>query len=323
LAMNTEPLSKLQLLRSEVPPPRKTRFTLQELRDHDFPPPRWAVPDLLPEGLTILAGPPKSGKSYLALQIAGAVASGGNVLERKPVAGCVLYLALEDSGARVKERIRQQQWLTANADGFELVLEWPTVKQGGFEQLSTELERGTYRLVVLDTLGKLLAGSGRDLDKYGDMTDTVGALQTLALKTNTAVLAIHHHRKLKSGNLVEDGLGSIGINAAADAIAGLYRKGTHWQLQIVGRDLEELTIALERDPVTRTWQRAADEYGIRPGTWQARILEVLKAGSARHKTLKSALQIDGSLLSRMLGELVEKGAVIQRRGGLYEVNTHN
>lgn len=321
--MTTDTLtSELQLLRSPVPPPRKMRFTLQELRDHNFPPPKWAVPGLLPEGLTVLAGPPKSGKSYLALQIAGAVASGGSVLDRKPVAGRVLYLALEDPGVRVKERIGQQQWLTANAEGFEVVLEWPTVKERGFERLAEELEGGDYRLVVLDTLGKLLAGSGRDLDKYGDMTDTVGALQALALKTNTALLAIHHHRKTKSGDLVEDGLGSIGINAAADAIAGLYRKGAHWQLQVVGRDLEELTLDLERDPVTRTWQRGADEYGVRPGTWQARIVEALRAAPARHKTLKDTLQIDGGLLSRELGELVEKGAVTQR-GGLYEVNTHN
>jgi RecA-family ATPase len=61
----------------------------------DFKPPRWAVPGLLPEGLTIIAGNPKAGKSWLVLDFCVAVASGGNALGNiacEP--GDVLYLAL-------------------------------------------------------------------------------------------------------------------------------------------------------------------------------------------------------------------------------------
>src|SRR5712691_6266175 len=77
-----------------------------ELMALELPEPRWAVTGLIPEGLNIFAGRPKSGKSWLMLGIAIAVASGGRALGQVAVApGDVLYLAMEDSPRRLKERI--------------------------------------------------------------------------------------------------------------------------------------------------------------------------------------------------------------------------
>src|SRR5262245_25770067 len=73
---------------------------------HKFPEPRWAIPDLLAQGCTLLAGPPKVGKSWLALNIAVAVATGGKALGTIDVeAGDVLLLALEDNGRRLQNRL--------------------------------------------------------------------------------------------------------------------------------------------------------------------------------------------------------------------------
>src|SRR5207253_2368842 len=80
--------------------------TAAELMRMKLPPPRWAVPELIPEGLTILAGRPKTGKSWLALHIAIAVATGGAVLTSSPVeSGPVLYLAMEDTRRRLQKRL--------------------------------------------------------------------------------------------------------------------------------------------------------------------------------------------------------------------------
>ena len=59
-------------------------FTLQELLARQLPPIQWAIPDILPEGLTLLAGKPKLGKSWLALAMALAVAAGGVALGTYP-----------------------------------------------------------------------------------------------------------------------------------------------------------------------------------------------------------------------------------------------
>jgi putative DNA primase/helicase len=59
-------------------------FSLQELLSRQLPPIQWAIPDILPEGLTLLAGKPKLGKSWLALAMALAVAAGGVALGTLP-----------------------------------------------------------------------------------------------------------------------------------------------------------------------------------------------------------------------------------------------
>ena len=52
---------------------RKTSWTLSEILDTEFPEPKWIVPSIVQEGLVMLAGRPKAGKSWMALQLAGAV----------------------------------------------------------------------------------------------------------------------------------------------------------------------------------------------------------------------------------------------------------
>jgi RecA-family ATPase len=78
-------------------------FTAAQLRDKQFPPVSYVVPDLIPEGLTILACRPKIGKSWLVLDIAIGVATEGRVLGGIHVTqGDVLYCALEDNPRRLQ-----------------------------------------------------------------------------------------------------------------------------------------------------------------------------------------------------------------------------
>ncbi len=83
-------------------------WTFQNLYHTSFPPPQFLLPDLLPVGLTILAGRPKIGKSWLAMQIAAAVGTGSTLFGRTAQQGTVLYLALEDTPGRIKDRGQKQ-----------------------------------------------------------------------------------------------------------------------------------------------------------------------------------------------------------------------
>jgi RecA-family ATPase len=59
------------------------------------------------EGVTLLAGAPKLGKSWLMLNVAVAVASGGKAFGSIDVEqGAVLYLAVDDNGRRLQKRLR-------------------------------------------------------------------------------------------------------------------------------------------------------------------------------------------------------------------------
>src|SRR6516225_8080807 len=81
-------------------------ITAEELQTKQFKPVRIILPNLIPEGVTILAGKPKIGKSWLLLDICLAIAGDRFVLgEIKGGQGDVLYLALEDNERRLKKRV--------------------------------------------------------------------------------------------------------------------------------------------------------------------------------------------------------------------------
>ena len=92
----------------------KVRWTPKELLQTTFPELDWIVPNLLPEGFSILGGRPKVGKSWLAMQISHAVITGGQVFGQKVSKGKVFYLALEDNPRRLHRRMRQQHWPSSN-----------------------------------------------------------------------------------------------------------------------------------------------------------------------------------------------------------------
>ena len=68
---------------------------------------KFIVEGLLPEGLHILAGSPKVGKSWLALWICLQVSKGEPVWGLPTAHGTALYLCLEDSYARIQNRLFQ------------------------------------------------------------------------------------------------------------------------------------------------------------------------------------------------------------------------
>ena len=163
---------------------RKTRWTIAELRAAVFPAPKWAVPGIVPVGLTFLAGRPKLGKSWMALQIAHAKGTGGRVFNQQIEKGDVLYLALEDSPRRLKERT-EKQGVPATAE-IQFVTEWQSLKEGGLSDLQIEIMRADYSLVVIDTLSRAI-GRSDQLDP-AEMTLICGNLQQLAISLNIAIL---------------------------------------------------------------------------------------------------------------------------------------
>lgn len=106
------------------------------LQHEVFPPIKSVVKGYLVEGLTILAGRPKIGKSWLAYDWLVTIASGGFCFGLiHCIEGSVLYLALEDNKRRIKSRLSKllglaREWLA----NFEYATEWPRANEGGLQQ---------------------------------------------------------------------------------------------------------------------------------------------------------------------------------------------
>ncbi|OLT22936.1 hypothetical protein BJF78_32745 [Pseudonocardia sp. CNS-139] len=114
-----------------MPDPPRTSWGALELMSMSFPEPRWAVPGVICEGVTLLAGPPKVGKSWLALGLALDIAAGWAALGSIPVEpGPVLYLALEDTARRLQSRMRTVLAGREAPAGLTLAISCPPLPPG-------------------------------------------------------------------------------------------------------------------------------------------------------------------------------------------------
>ena len=140
-----------------------TIFTSEALMDQTFDPPQWVIEDLIPEGLTVLAGAPTIGKSWLSLQIANAVATGEPLLGRKASKQeGVFVLALEDNPRRLQLRMDKGKFKPSKQLNF--AVEFSMGPRGLAEYLNQNTD---IKLVIIDTLAIFLpAGSTRGQNAY-------------------------------------------------------------------------------------------------------------------------------------------------------------
>ena len=117
-------------------------------------PPNFVVNTLLSQGLHILEGSPKVGKSWLALWLAVTVAKGEPVWNMTTKQGTTLYLCLEDSVLRIQNRLFE---ITEDApDSVHFCTECAPIGQGLEEQVEEFLaQHSDTVLMIVDILDDL------------------------------------------------------------------------------------------------------------------------------------------------------------------------
>jgi hypothetical protein len=215
-----------------------------------FPPLRWAVHGLIPQGFGLFTGPPKAGKSWAALGFAIAISSGGKALGKietghpRPV----LYLALEDGDARL-------QWRTWQllGEGVPIPPLLHTVTQMSTRDvvplISAWLARHGHAapLVLLDTLGKVMPPANPGEGAYQRDYRVGGTLKGLVDKRpGSTLLVVHHTRKQQGEDWMDSTSGTNGLNGAADFTLNLSRGRNEDSgvLRVTGRDVAESEYAI-------------------------------------------------------------------------------
>jgi len=284
-----------------------------KLLTSDWPEPVWAIPGLLPVGLTILAGAPKVGKSWLALQIAQAVASGGMIFNLRVERGSVLYLALEDPPRRLKERMTQQGWpVGLNADFLPVgtfMDQIGDLRNGGSERLARQVDLHGYRMLAIDTLSRSIQGDQQDVR---EMTEWLTPLQEMAHEKNSVIILVDHHKKPTGfdQDVIADILGSTAKGAMADTVMGLYRERGKpgARLSITGREVEEKVLDLYFDRVSGCWQQEDPSPVMTPT--QKELVDALKSlGLSTPTELARAVGDHRGSVYRQLVDLEHKGYV--------------
>ena len=307
---------------SRVP---KSPVTAEELLSMAFPEPRWTVPGILPEGATILAGKPKMGKSWLALGIAGAVASGGVALGKGRVEqGSVLYLALEDNLRRLQSRLKKHLRGGAPSRNLELVTEWPRLDDGGLEALEAWLtSHPDARLIIIDTLEKV-RGKRAGKNPYGEDYEAVKPLLSLAARHNVAVLIVHHLRKQGAEDPLDEVSGSTGLTGGVDGVLVLKRERGRADayLHVTGRDIEDdQELALQWAKDTATWTIAGEAEEYRMSRERQEIIDCLRSAGEPMgpKEVSEALGKPHNNIKQLLYKMGNDGVIRNIGGGKYVV----
>lgn len=206
-----------------------------------LPQTQWIVPELLPEGLTILVGKRKSGKSWLALNLANAVAEGDDLFEKFEGVdeGSVFYAAFEDVPGRMQLRQRMVNHDPSNSNLTISV--FPPRAPALIDKLNKWADaEANPRLVILDVLQMAWPVNERITNyerTYDILAKTFGGF---ANDRHVAIVAVHHPTKGKNQDPL-DSIRGAGIAEAADTLWVLKRDPVepHADLYVVGRDIEE------------------------------------------------------------------------------------
>lgn len=227
------------------------------LMSQPLQPLNFVVDTLLSQGLHILAGSPKVGKSWLALWLSVTVAKGEPVWGMSVRQGTTLYLCLEDSTLRIQNRLFE---ITEDAPAnVHFCTERFLIGKGLEEQLEVFLrEHPDTVLVIIDTL-QMVRGTSYDNTYANDYRD-LSALKKIADKHGIAVLLIHHLRKEYADDMFSRISGTTAISGAVDSSFTLVeekRSSGKAKLYCIGRDIEYRELELERNG-DNVWELISD-----------------------------------------------------------------
>lgn len=299
---------------------RDHAFTARDLQGREYPAVRWIIPNLIPEGLSVLAGRPKIGKSWLALDIALAVAAGTACLgDVVPDQGDVLYCAMEDNERRIKNRIGKILGHDATwPDRLTITTKWKRLNEGGTidiqEWVKTALQP---RLVVLDTLATvkpLNTKEGYQQD-YAALTHT----HRIANDAGIGIVALHHQRKGEAEDPLDTISGTLAITGCADTSLVLSSTTAGKTLYLRGRDVEEAEHAVEFNAATCRWKILGDVDDVRRSDTRRKMIAALKeSGKMGPQQIAEITGLSEAVVKNRLADLVKNGDVTKPSRGEYE-----
>lgn len=290
----------------------------------EFPPHKWAVEGIVAEGVTVLAGAPKVGKSWMGLGLAVAVSTGGRALGKVDVeAGDVLYLALEDTARRLQARLRKVLGRSPAPDRLTVATECPPLGAGGRERITAWLEsHPDARLVVIDVFARIRGRADRQVSPYDADYAPMAAVKAVADSYAVAVVVLHHTRKAAAEDFLDTVSGTQGIAGAADALLVLARSRGQADatLSVTGRDIEEAEYALTFAADLGAWQLLdgpAIEHTL--GDTRRRILHLVReAGALTPSQIADRLGIEVSTAKSTAWRMARDGQ-LDTADGYYTV----
>jgi hypothetical protein len=310
-----------------VPERPRTTWNAAELMAVSFPEPTWAVPGIIAEGVNLLAGPPKVGKSWMSLGLGLSIAAGTPALGSVEVeAGPVLYLALEDTPRRLQSRMRKVLAGRPAPTGLTLDTHCPPLPAGGDLYIGGWLDENPgARLVVIDVFTKVRGNAPAGVNSaYEADYAAMGRAKRIADTYGVPVLVVHHVRKAAAEDFLATVSGTNGLAGAADAVLVLERARAQADgvLHVTGRDVDETDYALSFDADAGAWtllDGPAGDY-LMQDTRAMIARFVREQPGSRPAQIADALQLKPATVRQTCKRMADDGQIRAATGGAYFSN---
>ena len=228
---------------------------MRALRTKIIAPLLFAIDAILPEGLVLFCGRAKSMKSWTMLLICYLVQNGMDALGRETTQGDCLYLGLEDSERRLKDR--EKKLGVDNLTPPYVDVDAPYLGMGLEDSLQKWIDAvPNPRLIVIDTLARVKQVMGkRSGTAYDHDNETLRDIQKLAIKNGVTIVLVSHLNKAPQDYAFDKITGSTGLQGMCDAM-WLCERGEHGapsSLMGRGRDIHDFEYSL-------TWNEGTWRY---------------------------------------------------------------
>jgi hypothetical protein len=287
-----------------------------------FAPLKWVVPGYVSEGFVVLAGRQKLGKTWLAIDWACAVATGGVAMGSIDCEqGDVLYLDLENGQRRIKSRI-ETLYLDEKSRPDLSRLKWFTGAPQLGPALIADLEDWRLsvpkpRFVIIDVLQRIKPAGSVARNAYENDYSAWAPLQQWATAKGIAVLGLHHTKKGGADDPLEALSGSNGLSACADTTIVLDSDQNGKTLYVRGRDVEEKETALSF--AGGSWTILGEAADVRRSDERSQVIAAIEdyGEPMTPAEIAAATGKPGVNIRRLLMKMVRKGEVHKAAEGRY------
>ena len=317
------PASKTKAKKPNGSPPPEEPAPVGEsafsLTERDLPDPVRLCDPWATEGVTIFAGRPKLGKTTLIRQKLAAAASGGKFLDSEFKQPCLCaFLSLEEGQALARRKLKQANFSEEALTGIDMHFSWPRGIQGVDALHSYLTSNPDVQYVAIDSLSRFRTVPDAKTPAFVADYEAVNELHEVSkLHHGVCIDVIHHTRKAKGDDPLDDISGTYGLSAAADTCYVMRHHADGAALYVASRlwEREDNNFLLKRD--SGNWLLIGVNIGL-PDE-QIKTLEIIRASTSG---------IGGTALSEKLGItqpsawqridiLIEKGFVVKRHGKAY------
>jgi hypothetical protein len=282
------------------------------------------VDQILPQGTLLLTGKPKTKKSWLALNLALAVAWGGKALGHfEAQKGDVLYVDLEMGARRLHERLHVVSPDTVTPKALHFATEWPQVYSGCERWLTEWMEQHPFtKLIIFDTQVAIRPPRGRNEEPYEHEKKYTQVLSNFCHQHGIAMILIHHSRKVAGGDVIDDASGTTGLTAGVDNYGSLSRSPNEKDagiLRLMGRDIrldDELNLKWNSTIASWCYNNNVERYELTPE--RRLIIKLLQQQPGLYPNqVAERLNKDRSAIRQLLVQMKKVQQVICMDGQYY------